>query len=64
MRLCAEGDVSIVSMRGDVSLMTGRTLNLDAGERARVTAPEIDLHAALPASSSTNCCRLVARRAC
>ncbi len=45
MRLWAEGDVSIVSMRGDVSLMTARTLNLDAGKRARVTAPEIDLHA-------------------
>jgi hypothetical protein len=45
MRLWAEGDVSIVSMRGDVSLMTARTINLDAGERARLTAPEIDLHA-------------------
>jgi hypothetical protein len=45
MRLWAEGDVAIVSMRGDVSLMAARTLNLDAGERARLAAAEIDLHA-------------------
>jgi hypothetical protein len=45
MRLWAEGDVAITSMRGDVSLMAACTINLDAGERARVAAPEIDLHA-------------------
>ena len=45
MRLCAEGDVSIVSTGGDVSLMAAQSLNLDAGARARLAAAEIDLHA-------------------
>ena len=45
MCLCAEGDVSIVSMRGDVSLMAGRSVNLDAEDRARIASPEIALHA-------------------
>ncbi|HEY6456049.1 MAG: DUF3540 domain-containing protein [Acetobacteraceae bacterium] len=45
MRLWAEGDVSIISMRGDVSLMAARCVNLDAGERTRLAAAEIDLHA-------------------
>jgi hypothetical protein len=45
MRLCADGDVSIVSIRGDVSLMAAQSLNLDAGGRARLAAAEIDLHA-------------------
>jgi hypothetical protein len=47
MRLWAEGDVSIVSVRGDVSLMAGRTVNLDAAKGARIAAPEIDLHAGI-----------------
>jgi hypothetical protein len=45
MRLWAEGDVSIVSTHGDVSLMAGGSVNIDAAERARIAAPEIDLHA-------------------
>ncbi len=45
MRLWAEGDVTLVSMQGDISLLAARSLNLDAGERARVAAAEIDLHA-------------------
>lgn len=45
MRLCADGDVSIVSMRGNVSLMAAQSLNLDAGKHARLAAAEIDLHA-------------------
>ena len=45
MRLWAKGDVSIISMRGDVSLMAARCVNLDAGERTRLAAAEIDLHA-------------------
>jgi hypothetical protein len=47
MRLCADGNVSIVSTRGDISLMAARSLNLDAGERARLAAAEIDLHAGM-----------------
>jgi hypothetical protein len=47
MRLWAEGDVSIVSMRGDVSLMAAQSLNLDAAKRARLAAAEIDLHASV-----------------
>jgi hypothetical protein len=45
MRLWAEGDVSIVSMGGDVSLTAAQSLNLDAAKRARLVAAEIDLHA-------------------
>ena len=45
MRLCAEGDVTIVSRRGDVALVAGRAIALDAAERVRVAAPEISLHA-------------------
>src|SRR5262249_48463406 len=45
MRLWAERDVAIISARGDVSLTAARTINLDAAERARLAAPEIDLHA-------------------
>ncbi len=45
MRLWAEGDVALVSRTGDVSLLAARTVALDAGERARITAAEIDLHA-------------------
>jgi len=47
MRLWAEGDVSIVSTHGDVSLVAGRSVNVDGAERARIAAPEIDLHAGL-----------------
>ena len=45
MRLWAEGDISIVSLRGDVSLIAGGSVNLDAAQRTRIAAPEIDLHA-------------------
>jgi hypothetical protein len=45
MRLWAEGDVSIVSTRGDVALVAGRSVTLDAAQRARIAAPELDLHA-------------------
>jgi Protein of unknown function (DUF3540) len=43
--LWTEGDVSIVSVRGDVSLMAGRSVNLDAADRTRIASPEIALHA-------------------
>jgi Protein of unknown function (DUF3540) len=45
MRLWAEGDISIGSLRGDVSLIAGGSVNLDAAQRTRIAAPEIDLHA-------------------
>ncbi len=45
--LCTDGDLAIASVRGDISLTAARGINLDAGARARVTAPEIDLHAGL-----------------
>ena len=45
MRLWAEGDLSIVSTGGDVSLMAAQSINLDAGKQARLAAAEIDLHA-------------------
>jgi len=45
MRLWAEGDVSLVSLRGDVGLVAGQSVNVDAAKRARIAAPEIDLHA-------------------
>jgi hypothetical protein len=45
MLLWAEGDVSVVSMRGDVSLTAARSVSLDGGERVRIAAAEIDLHA-------------------
>jgi hypothetical protein len=43
--LWTEGDVSIVSVRGDVSLMAGRSINLDAADRTRIASPEIAMHA-------------------
>ena len=60
MRLWAEGDVSIISMRGDVSLMAARCVNLDAGERAGLRRPRSICTLALPASCSTSWCRSVA----
>jgi hypothetical protein len=47
MRLWAEGDVSIVSTGGDVSLTAAQSINLDATQRARLAAAEIDLHASV-----------------
>jgi hypothetical protein len=47
MRLWAEGDVSLVSARGDVSLAAAGAVALDAGERVRAAAPQIELHAAI-----------------
>ena len=44
-RLWAEGDLGIVSARGDISLMAGRTVDIGAGGSVRAAAPEIDLHA-------------------
>ena len=36
-----------VSTRGDVSLVAAGCVSLEAGERARLAAPEIELHAGL-----------------
>lgn len=44
-RLFAEGDISIVSARGGISLLAAEDVNIDAGIRARISAKEIDLHA-------------------
>jgi Protein of unknown function (DUF3540) len=46
-RLWAEGDIGIVSVTGDISLMASREVQLDAGARVRASAPEIDLHAGI-----------------
>jgi hypothetical protein len=46
-RLWAEGDIGIVSVTGDISMMAGREVQLDAGARVRASAPEIDLHAGI-----------------
>jgi hypothetical protein len=46
-RLWTEGDLAIVSVHGDISLAAARAITVDAAARARVTAPEIDLHAGL-----------------
>ncbi len=45
--LWAEGDLSIVAVRGDISLMAGGAANIDAGGAARISAPEIGLHAGI-----------------
>lgn len=44
-RLFAEGDIAIMSARGSISLFAAREVALDAGEQARVSAKQIDLHA-------------------
>ena len=44
-RLWAEGDLGIVSARGDILLSAARTVDLGAGKAIHATAPEIDLHA-------------------
>jgi hypothetical protein len=44
-RLFADGDIAIMSGRGTVSLIAADAVNVDAGISARVSAPEIDLHA-------------------
>lgn len=46
-RLWAEGDLGIVSTRGDISLAAGRNIDLGAGINIRAAAPEIDLHASM-----------------
>jgi hypothetical protein len=46
-RLWAEGDIGIVSAFGNISLTAAEAVNVDAGVRARVAAPEIDLHAGI-----------------
>jgi hypothetical protein len=45
LRLVAEGDVTIMSARGSVSLLAAEGVNVDAGTSARISATEIDLHA-------------------
>ena len=45
--LLTEGDVRIVSVGGDISLNAGGHVKLEAGIRACVVAPEIDLHAGI-----------------
>jgi hypothetical protein len=44
-RLFAEGDIAITSARGAIALLAAKDVTVDAGSRARVSAPEIDLHA-------------------
>ena len=46
-RLWAEGDLEIVTARGDISLTAARTVDIGAGTDIRAAAPEIDLHAGL-----------------
>jgi len=46
-RLWAEGDLGIVSQRGDISLSAARTVDIGAGATVRAAAPEIDLHAGI-----------------
>ena len=43
--LWAEGNIDIVSARGDVSITAAQTVDVRAGALARVAAPEIHLHA-------------------
>ncbi|HUB14807.1 MAG TPA: DUF3540 domain-containing protein [Acetobacteraceae bacterium] len=45
LRLWAEANLEIVSARGDVSLTAAGAVDIGAGSRARVAAPEINLHA-------------------
>lgn len=45
MCLFAEGDVSLVSARGNVSLLAAGGVSIDAGEHARMAGREITLHA-------------------
>ncbi len=45
--LWAEGDLSIVAARGDISLTAGRTVDIGAATNIRAAAPEIDLHAGM-----------------
>jgi hypothetical protein len=45
VRLFAEGDIAITSARGTIALLAAKEVTVDAGARARVSAPEIDLHA-------------------
>ena len=44
-RLWAEGDIGIVSARGDVSLSAGRAVEIDAAVRGRLSAPDLLVHA-------------------
>jgi hypothetical protein len=44
-RIFFEGDIAIMSARGDLSLHATNEINVDAGSRARIAAQEIDLHA-------------------
>lgn len=46
-RLWAEGNLGIVSARGDISLTAARTVDIAAGANIRGAAPEIDLHASV-----------------
>jgi hypothetical protein len=46
-RLCTDGDLTIASVRGDISLSAGRAVDIGASNRIRVAAPEIDLHAGI-----------------
>jgi len=45
VRLLAEGDIAIMSMHGNISLLAAGEVSVDAGARARIAAKEIDLHA-------------------
>lgn len=44
--LASERDITIASTRGSVAIAAAEAVSLDAGGRARVSAAELDLHAA------------------
>jgi len=46
-RLWTDGDLEIVSARGDVRMMAGAAVDIDGATSVRATAPEIGLHAGL-----------------
>jgi hypothetical protein len=46
-RLWFEGDLSIVSARGDISLTAGRKVDISAGTSILAAAPELDMHAGM-----------------
>jgi hypothetical protein len=46
-QLWADGDLTIASASAGIALTAAREVSIDAGERARIAAPEIALHAGI-----------------
>jgi hypothetical protein len=44
-RLCAQGDVELISTSGEVTVIAAGALHLTSGTQARLAAPDIALHA-------------------